>query len=355
MDPSYAPPGESDFDLYVERSNLNGVILSAVAYGMLLTIAVQALLLFLKPPKGRRISWPLVVYLGVVVTLATIGLGGNIKFNQMTFIDHRNYPGGPNAFTVDFYQHPINMMAFASYTVLGWVADGLVLWRFSLMYNNNHLLCIFPGLMYLGAIVSLISLLVSMTRPAASLWSTRAVQFGIAFWTLSISFNVISTLAISGRLFYVRHRIKKAMGAEPSGMYTSIASMLIESAAIFSIWGLVFLICFARDTPFQNIVLPTFGQIQGVAPALILLRVAQGRAWTKDTAVSVSTWQANRPPQISTIGNASFSGSAAHDSEAGRGIQIAMEPTTKTASKESTWEAVKKGTSACEVLTTQSE
>jgi hypothetical protein len=31
---SFAPPGESTYDLWVERSNLNGVLLSAVGYGL---------------------------------------------------------------------------------------------------------------------------------------------------------------------------------------------------------------------------------------------------------------------------------------------------------------------------------
>ncbi|KAF8641523.1 hypothetical protein AX16_009901 [Volvariella volvacea WC 439] len=343
MDPSYAPPGESAYDLYVERSNLNGVILSGVAYGVLLTITIQALLLFLKPPKGCCISWPLVIYLGVVAVLATIGFGGNAKFNQMTYIDYRNYPGGPNVFTVDFYQHWTNMMSFASYTVLSWIADGLVLWRFSLIYNN-YLLCALPGLMYSGAIASSISLLVAMTRPTASFWSERAVRFGIAYWSLSISLNIILTLAISGRLLYVQNRIKRALGVEHSQMYTSIASMLVESAALYTIWGLVFLICYARNTPFQNIVLPPLGQVQGIAPVLILLRVAQGRAWTKETTFTSMTtqWRVKQPTHISsTTGSMPLSELTAYNPEAGKEIQIAMTRTTETTSGVLNWEVGK--------------
>ncbi len=33
LEPSYAPTGESTADLWVERSNLNGMALSLVAYG----------------------------------------------------------------------------------------------------------------------------------------------------------------------------------------------------------------------------------------------------------------------------------------------------------------------------------
>jgi hypothetical protein len=47
-------------------------------------------------------------------TLASIGFGGNAKFNQMTYIDDRNIPGGPNAFTAEFYATPVNMASFIS-------------------------------------------------------------------------------------------------------------------------------------------------------------------------------------------------------------------------------------------------
>jgi hypothetical protein len=50
----------------------------------------------------------------MMLILATIGFGGNARFNQMTFIDDRNFPGGPNAYTIEFYTTPCNMVAFAA-------------------------------------------------------------------------------------------------------------------------------------------------------------------------------------------------------------------------------------------------
>lgn len=130
MSDSFAPPGETAYDLWVERSNLNGMLLSAVAYGsrshstdidtlltrllgILFTVTLQTLLMFLQLPRSK-IPRGLVTYISLMFILASIGVGTNAKFNQMTYIDDRNIPGGPNAFTVEFYATTVPLMSFAS-------------------------------------------------------------------------------------------------------------------------------------------------------------------------------------------------------------------------------------------------
>ena len=51
----------------------------------------------------------------IIFILATVGLGCSIKQLQLTFIDYRNYPGGPNFFSYAYYNSPLNMAAFVSY------------------------------------------------------------------------------------------------------------------------------------------------------------------------------------------------------------------------------------------------
>lgn len=57
-------------------------------------------------------QWWIWIYVGAVLVLATIGVAGDQMFIQMTFIDDRNYPGGPNAFTLSFYAATSNLMSF---------------------------------------------------------------------------------------------------------------------------------------------------------------------------------------------------------------------------------------------------
>ncbi|KAJ6484011.1 hypothetical protein C8R45DRAFT_1214893 [Mycena sanguinolenta] len=325
---SFAPPGETASDLWIERSNLNGVLLSAVAYGILFTLTFQTLLLFIQQQKSKT-SWMLIGYMFLLFTLATLGFAGNAKFNQQTYIDDRNIPGGPNAFTTEFYSEWINMMSFGSYVVMSWLADGLVLWRFTLIWEKKYWFALFPALMFLGSISSSIALLVSMTRPGADFWTQEAVKFGIAYWSLSISLNIILTTLIAGRIWFTRRRLVQAIGRQDSGTYVSIAAMLIESASLYSGWSMIFLICYARNTPFQNILLPPLGQVQGIAPMLILFRVAQGRAWSAKTLQTTSMSGRRTGNTSIPLTDLSTPGGGSTNSRSGFKISVTTESVTQ--------------------------
>ncbi|KAF9010828.1 hypothetical protein BDQ17DRAFT_1299432 [Cyathus striatus] len=277
---SYAPPGESADDLWLERSNNDGLTLGGFCYGILFTLSVQCIEMLYYNRRSSKAARPLLFYTGLMLALGTVAFGGNAKFNELTYIGGRGYPGGPNAYTVDFYNHPINMSSFASYIMMGWLGDGLVLYRFFLLWNFSYRMFIGPAMIYIASVVMSIALMIAISK--GSFWTDAAVKFGVAYWSLSISLNVILTLLISGRLWYFRRRIKAVLGAEHTSTYTSVLSMLVESAALYSITLTIFVISYARGSAFQNVVLPPFGMISGIAPILIIFRVAKGKAWSQD-------------------------------------------------------------------------
>lgn len=63
---------------------------------------------------GKPVQWTWIAYISFMFTLATLGFAGNVKFNQLTYIDQRNIPGGPNAYTAKYYSIWVNMMSFGS-------------------------------------------------------------------------------------------------------------------------------------------------------------------------------------------------------------------------------------------------
>ena len=58
--------------------------------------------------------------------LGTFGITTGAKFNQMTFIDNRNFPGRPNAFVAAQYGNFVNMFGTVAYIILNWFVDALV-------------------------------------------------------------------------------------------------------------------------------------------------------------------------------------------------------------------------------------
>ena len=104
-----------------------------------------------------------------------------------------------------------------------------------------------------------ILLLVQLSQPGSNLWTHVSISFGIPYWSISIALNVIVTLLIVGRLVYWRRKISFI---QSSNLYTSIITMLVESAALYTIFALIFVISYALNSMVQNVLLPVLGHIQ---------------------------------------------------------------------------------------------
>jgi len=138
-----------------------------------------------------------------------------------------------------------------------------------------------------------IMLLYQASRPQATIWSKVSVNFGLPYFTISTSLNVIITLIISVRLLMYRRRMRKAFPSGSPGFdithYTSIVSMLVESSALYAVVSLLFIGFYGAKSHLLNIFLPILSQVQIIAPLLIILRVANQRAWTASTATAAMT------------------------------------------------------------------
>lgn len=140
-------------------------------------------------------------------------------------------------------------------------------------------------------------LLFQLTQPNANLWSQTTVNFGIPYWSISASLNILVTSLIVAKLYLIRRRTRAVLSTHHSRTYISVATMLIESAFLYSATALIFIITYARNSQIQNLVLPVLGQVQAISPLLIMWRVARGQAISKERRADASDW--TTPSKIS--------------------------------------------------------
>ena len=133
---SYTP----DTDLWLERSRLDGMMLSAVSYGeyshvstlnpiqnrtllpgIFFLLTIQATVaLSQRARHGGQIAhhpWILLSYVWITFILATVGFAGNARYTEMIWIDLRDASGGPTALILDEFNYGINVMALAWYVL----------------------------------------------------------------------------------------------------------------------------------------------------------------------------------------------------------------------------------------------
>jgi hypothetical protein len=142
---------------------------------------------------------------------------------------------------------------------------------------------------------------VQAAQPNSSLWAHTTLNFSVPYFSISMGLNVLPTSMLVTRLFHMRHKIVKALGSRHGKTYTNIAAMILESATPYGIISFIFLVLYTTNNTAALLFIPLLVQVQVgdfsrkimiirltlipqcISPILIILRVARGRAWTKDT------------------------------------------------------------------------
>ncbi|KAJ7151471.1 hypothetical protein C8R46DRAFT_1349506 [Mycena filopes] len=280
---------DSPTELSFERSFYIGSYLTAVLYGMqLVMFFLSNYFLLYSSSDARRESFFYIFYSSTMLILWTIASSCNAYFGEQIWISHRDVPGGPAAY--------LNANLSASYNTLGTVtgicmnflADGLLLYRAYVIWGSSFKIIALPVVLYFGAMSMAILLIYESAIPGASFFDGDSVSFGVPYFWMTISLNIITTALICGRLLAVRNRVRAILGEQYCQTYTGVVAVLLESALPFTALGIVYVISYARNSPYSFAFLQIWADFCAISPQLIILRVAMGKAWSKNTVASVS-------------------------------------------------------------------
>lgn len=96
--------------------------------------------------------------------------------------------------------------------------------------------------------------------------STGAVFYNInsqlAYLCLQVGLTIIYTLLVAGRLFVFRKRMRDVLGREHIRPYEIATSMVVESAALYSALGILFIFTFAFHSNISNLVFLSVSHVQ---------------------------------------------------------------------------------------------
>ncbi|KAG1812181.1 uncharacterized protein BJ212DRAFT_1483356 [Suillus subaureus] len=287
-------PDESSETFLAEKGWLQGTVVSAVAYGI--NVALYLMCFHLLFRQMNRMNYkkqlPLLIYITTTFIFSTLFMAALADFTQLAFIQYRDYPGGPNAFENNMFGIPVDNLGNVCGFLTMILSDGLVVWRCMVIYRGcmvpMWIILLFPGLMFAASIAMGIMFLLQVTANSPYFSSTN-INYTVPYLTLSLALNIIITIAIVLRLLIYRHRISKVLGSSYGTQYTSIAAMIIESAALYSAFSVAFLTLFLRNNPISETFIESLTQVQIIAMLLIVFRVAQGKSWSQDTMSRVMT------------------------------------------------------------------
>ncbi|KAJ6536618.1 hypothetical protein DFH09DRAFT_931288 [Mycena vulgaris] len=271
------------------------------------SICVYFLLQQIRTSSRERVrSVVFLVYISLLFVLGTIYLATTTLATQLSYVQNHNFPGGPAAYNnFVLFSEPVGILSNVSYILANWMADGLLLWRLVILYQGSPYttyIVAFPFLLYLGTIAMGLLLAVQVSLPTKSLWSNGEINFALPYFVLSMSMTVIATSLMIGRLLLARKRLQRLLGSNDASVpYTGVAAMVVESCALYSSFSLIFIVLYAVNTPIQYVFLSSLANVQIIAPLLIIFRVSQGKAWTRNTEKSLGSTTAR--PGVHGEGN----------------------------------------------------
>ena len=103
------------------------------------------------------------------------------------------------------------------------------------------------------------------SQPESSIMSpAELIKDNAPYFAISVSLNLLLTLMIVVRLILYRRNIKNAMGGQAGvgGLYKTIATIMVESSALYAITYLLFIGSWAADISVQYIFLQALGETQ---------------------------------------------------------------------------------------------
>ncbi|CAL1697608.1 unnamed protein product [Somion occarium] len=292
--PYYGPVGETPDEILLEKTFVAAGYLTGFGFGVQLVLYAACMHgLWKRKPHTGFIKF-LMFHTTMLCAMNAIWTGTSAYGVQITYVDNRNYPGGPFGFLLVESPLPTNVLSNVGYTIANIMADALLLWRCQVIWKasvgpKGIYFMIFPGLMLLASLAMQILFVFEAASPDAGFFSSSTVSFVIPWFSISLSLNIILTAMIVGQMIRCRKRGQAVFGSSYGDHYGSISSIFIESAAIYSICSTILLITYAMNHPINQIWLAIGPAVQNICNYLIIYRVIQGRAWKPDTFTSKAT------------------------------------------------------------------
>ncbi|KZV76098.1 hypothetical protein PENSPDRAFT_731351 [Peniophora sp. CONT] len=278
----YYGPDEDAATILLERTFLAGDLTCGLGYGIQIVLYAACARYFWSQRHTRRHAIFLLAYTTFIFVIETIFVAVQARTVQLVYIDNRNYPGGPWAYFLASQSLAVNVMFEATLFIITFMCDALVLWRCWVIWQARsrwaaYLVTSVPFLMLLASFVMGTLWTLQSSQPGLSFYSALPQAYGISYFTISLSINIILTLLIVGRLLHYRASIMASLPAAHARHYLSLATVLIESAAALYT---VFATCFLAPQSDSH--------LQQISTYLIIYRLADGKAW-KNTTLSRET------------------------------------------------------------------
>ncbi|KAF9810353.1 hypothetical protein IEO21_06973 [Rhodonia placenta] len=224
---------------------------------------------------NRRRHLILLVFISVLFILGTIFVYSLSEFTQLAFIEQRNFPGGPSAYENDMFWIPVDELGVAVWVIGNWLMDLLLVWRCIVIFSALPgvpiwAVVVLPSILFCASFSTGLGVLFLVKTSHSSPYGSP--KFTIIYFATTLALNVMVTVFIAARLLYYQRRARTVFGGMHMSHYSNLASILVESAALYSIFSILFVMTLALHHPLSDFIAQCMAPVQTVASLLIIFQ-----------------------------------------------------------------------------------
>ncbi|KIP04042.1 hypothetical protein PHLGIDRAFT_76637 [Phlebiopsis gigantea 11061_1 CR5-6] len=277
-----------------EHAYYIGSYISGILYGVDLVLYFLAVRQLMRRRVARKSYLFYLLFSTALTLLVTVDISVNAVWGEIMWINARGQPGGVPAFVDTQLSSWYQALGSSSAVGLTLLSDALLIHRLFVIYKGSVYIIVFPVLVYIAAAALAILELVTSFTPGGFFFGTSSVNFGVPYYSMTIGLNVLVTSLICFQLLSLSHQVREVLGEQNARLYTGAIAILVESAAPYTLIGIVFLIPYARSSPVGAAVGQIWAKFTCLAPQAIIFRIVSDQAWCRDTMTQFRTADAAR-------------------------------------------------------------
>ncbi|KAI0057637.1 hypothetical protein BV25DRAFT_1909470 [Artomyces pyxidatus] len=302
---------------------------NCILYGVELVLYAMTMRRLLSFKSRSRADVFFMVFSTTNLVLITIFVAVQSVFGEEMWIVNADFPGGQGAYLQEYAAVWYQTMGTTTTVAMNLFSDGLLISRCFIVWNDFRVIIV-PGFLYIATLALGIVELWASGAPHNDFFSGLAAHLGVTYYATSIGLNVLVTSLILGRILAFAHKSKRHFGDDGSSMYFSVASMIIESALPYSVAGIAFVVSYGMNSQVSILFLSFYVMFTCVSPQMLVLRVAEGRAWKRNQMTEAMTTTIAFSSRVQGSGNDSSQYTSA--TRSGGNIHLELQPTRKTGS-----------------------
>ncbi|KAF9441237.1 hypothetical protein P691DRAFT_684630, partial [Macrolepiota fuliginosa MF-IS2] len=232
----------------------------------------------------------LLIYLCIIFSFLKTFTICNIFVKMRSFVDFRDYPGGPVAYMQAIHVSPPVATVTVTAFFVNYLTDILLLYRCFVVFRDKIWVVCLLFLPFLGTMGLGFTLVGTVSHPTKSIWNT--INMGLPYFIISSTSNVIVTTLIATCLLQ-RQQINAICPQSYGRVYLTAGAVLIESCALNTIVSASFMIPYGISDSLSYLVVSVCTQVQFIASCLVIYRIAKKQAWSTRLTEQLSTLAVN--------------------------------------------------------------